>query len=713
VDVVAWLRELGLERYEPAFRENEIDWEVLPELTEADLEKLGLLLGPRKKLLKATAELSGKPIALSPEAAPPPRPLRPEAERRQLTVLFCDLVDSTALSARLDPEQMREVIRAYQIGVGEVVRRWEGHIAKYMGDGVLAYFGWPQAHEDDAERAVRAGLELVQTVATLRPAASPVLQLRVGIATGHVVVGDLGGQETPDKDAVVGETPNLASRLQSLAEPGSIVISQATRRLVGAVFELDDLGPQRLKGFAEPLATWRVSGQSKAEGRFEARHTTGLTPLVGREEELSLLLRRWEQVKDGEGQVVLIPGEPGIGKSRLVREVRERLAGEPHIRLLYQCSPHHTTGPLHPVIEQLEHAAGFERDDPPEAKLDKLEALLGRGTDRLDEAVPLIAALLGFPSAHQYPLPELTPERQKQRTMEMLVDQLEGLTAGQPVLMVYEDIHWIDPSTLELLGLVTERIQGLPVLGIITFRPEFALPWAGQPHVSALPLTRLGRRAGVALVKSVVGAKALPDEVSSQIVGKTDGVPLFVEELTKTVLESGLLKDAGDRYELSGPLPPLAIPTTLHDSLLARLDRLAPVKEVAQMGAAIGREFPHELLAAVADRPEDQLNAALDRLVASELVFQRGSPPNATYTSSTPWSRTPLTAPSSNRAASSSTPASRKSSKNSPPKQPRASPNCLPTIAPRPVLSSRQSTTGTRPGAKQWRTRQWSKQPSN
>jgi class 3 adenylate cyclase/predicted ATPase len=631
MDMAAWLRELGLERYEPAFRDNEIDWEVLPELTEADLEKIGLPLGTRKKLLKAIAQLPGKTIAPSPEAAPPPRPVRPEAERRQLTVLFCDLVGSTELSARLDPEEMREVIGTYQAHVAEVVRRWDGHVAKYMGDGALAYFGWPQAHEDGAERAVRAGLELVQTIAALRPATSSALQVRIGIATGDVVVGDLGSQEASDKDAVVGETPNLASRLQSLAEPGSVVISQATRRLVGAVFELDDLGPQRLKGFAEPLAVWRVSGESKAEGRFEARHRTGLTPLVGRDEELSLLLRRWKQVKDGERQVVLLSGEPGIGKSRLVREVRERLAGEPHIRLLYQCSPHHTTSPLHPVIEQLEHAAGFERDDPPEAKLDKLEALLARGTDRLDEAVPLIAALLSIPIGDRYTLPELTPERQKQRTMEMLADQLDGLTAGQPVLMVYEDTHWIDPSTLELLGLVTERIRGLPVLGIITFRPEFQPPWSAQPYVSTLALTRLGRREGAAMVDQVVGDKALPDEVAAQIIAKTDGVPLFVEELTKTVLESGLLRDAGNRWELAGALPPLAIPATLHDSLLARLDRLVPVKEVAQIGAALGREFSHALLATVADRPEPELRGALDQLVASELMFRRGVPPEATY----------------------------------------------------------------------------------
>ena len=489
------------------------------------------------------------------------------------------------------------------------------------------------------------------------------LRARVGIATGVVVVGDLIGEGAAREEAVVGEVPNLAARLQGLAASGAVVIGEGTRRLVGGLFELDDLGPRRLKGFAEPLAAWRVMGEGRAEGRFEARQNARLTPLVGRDEELALLVRRWRQVQGGEGQVVLLSGEPGIGKSRLVRELRERLEGEPHIRLLYQCSPHHATSPLHPVIAQLERAAGFERDDSPEARLVKLEALLARGTDRLDQAVPLIAALLGLPTEDRPALPELTPQRQKQLTLQALVEQLDGLAAAQPVLLAYEDMHWSDPTTQELLGLTIERVHRLPVLAIITFRPEFTPPWPAQPHVSALALSRLGRREGAALVERVVRDKALPQEIAAQIVAKTDGVPLFVEELTKTVLESGLLSDAGDHYELSGPLPPLAIPSTLHDSLLARLDRLAPVKEIAQIGAALGREFSHALLAAVADRAEPELQAALDQLVASELVFRRGAPPDVTYSSSTPWSRTPPTAPSLSPAASNSMPASSRSSK--------------------------------------------------
>ena len=633
VDVSRWLAEQGLGHHAGAFAENGIAGDILRELTDADLKGLGLNLGDRKRLLKAIAALDAETTQVRTETADPTAtPAVPrEAERRQLTVLFCDLVGSTELATRLDPEDMGVVMSAYHRATAAVIERFDGHVARYLGDGVLAYFGWPRAHEDDAERAVRAGLELVEAVAQLELHTEMRLQARVGIATGQVVVGDLVGKGAARDEAVVGETPNLAARLQALAAPQSVVIGQATRRLLGGLFELDDLGPQRLKGFAHPLAVWGVSGEASAVGRFEARQTTGLTQLVGREEEIALLLRRWEQVRDGEGQVVLLSGEPGIGKSRIVREMLERLAGERHLRFMHQCSPYHQTSPLRPVVEHLERGAGFARDDPPKVKLDKLETLLARGTDRLDEAVPPVAALLGVPTGGRYPPLELTPERQKQRTLEALLDQLAGLAAEQPVLAVYEDVHWIDPTTQELLGLAIERVPRLPVLLLIVFRPEFSPPWSGQPHVSSLALTRMGRRDGALMVDRVVGEKSLPAEVIAQIVAKTDGVPLFLEELTKAVLESGLLTDAGDRYELTGPLPPLAIPATLHDSLMARLDRLASVKEIAQLGAVIGHEFSHALVAAAADRREEQLRAALDQLVASELVFRRGTSPNATY----------------------------------------------------------------------------------
>jgi predicted ATPase len=454
----------------------------------------------------------------------------------------------------------------------------------------------------------------------------------VGVATGQVVVGDLVGEGAARDEAVVGETPNLAARLQTLAAPESVVISQATRRLLGGLFDLEDLGPKSLKGFADPLTAWRVEGEGRCQGRFEARQIAGLTPLVGREEEIALLLSRWQRASDGEGQVVLLSGEPGIGKSRIVREVRERLAGKPHLRLIHQCSPYHQTSPLRPVVEHLERAAGFARDDPPKVKLDKVETLLARGTHKLDQAVPLVAALLGIPTRERYPELGLTAQRQKQLTLKALLDQLEGLAAQRPALIVHEDVHWVDPITKELLGLTIERIPHLSVLMIITFRPEFAPPWPGGPHVSTLALSRLGPDDGAAIINRVCGDKALPAEVSAQIVAKTDGVPLFLEELTKAVLESGLLSNAGDHYELAGPLPPLAIPATLHDSLMARLDRVASVREIAQLGAVIGREFSCSLLAAVAERSADQLRSALDQLVASELVLRRGTTPSATYT---------------------------------------------------------------------------------
>ncbi|MGH6912469.1 MAG: AAA family ATPase, partial [Geminicoccales bacterium] len=424
---------------------------------------------------------------------------------------------------------------------------------------------------------------------------------------------------------MVGETPNLAARLQSMAEPDMVVIAQRTRHLLGSLFELSDLGLHALKGFAEPLRAWAVVGEGQAESRFEAMHGTILTPLVGREHELGILLERWSWASEGDGQVVLLAGEPGIGKSRMIRALREQLGDGTYI-LSHYGSPYHQNSSLHPVIACLQRAAKLDRSEPPERQLDKLEALLARSAADLDEALPLIGSLLSLPYETRYPPLTLSPQRQKQRVLEVLVDQIEALTRDRPVLALFEDAHWIDPSTLEFLGLVIERAQRLRALVVVTFRPEFTPPWSTQAHATLLPLNRLGRRQGAAMVEGLSGGQSLPPEIRDEIVAKTDGVPLFLEELTKAVLESGLLGDAQ-----TGPLPPLAIPATLHDSLMARLDRLAPVKEVAQIGAAIGREFSYQLLAAVAPLAERNLQEVLQQLIDAELVFRRGSPPEATY----------------------------------------------------------------------------------
>jgi predicted ATPase len=479
---------------------------------------------------------------------------------------------------------------------------------------------------------VRAGLGLVDAVGKVTIPGGETLFARVGIATGGVVVGELIGEGAAQENAVVGETPNLAARLQTLAEPGTVVIAANTQRLLGGLFELVDLAPQRLKGFAEPLNAYRVEGKSHGEDRFEALRGHRLTPLVGREQELGVLLDRFERAQEGEGQVVLLGGEPGIGKSRIVHALRGRLANQAYIPLSGYCSPYHTYSALYPVIGLLERAAGFERQDPPAVALAKIEALLALGTRELKEAVPLIAELLGIPVGEKYPRLNLTPERQKQRTLEVLVDQVAGLAREQPVLAICEDAHWIDPTTLEVFGLLVEHVQRLPVLFLITHRPEFDPHWNSYTHVMQLSLTRLTRGHGAAMLDRITGGKALPPEVVDQILVRTDGVPLFVEELTTTVLESGRLADAGDHYELAGPLAPIPIPTTLHDSLMARLDRLAPIKEVAQIGAVIGREFAHEQLAAVSRFSDGQLTVALDQLVESGLIFRRGTPPDATYT---------------------------------------------------------------------------------
>jgi class 3 adenylate cyclase/predicted ATPase len=634
MDVTAWLRGLGLERYEQAFRDNEIGEKVLSSLTAEDLTDLGVtLVGHRRRLLDAIVALGA--VATAPAsaavgtAAAPDTPIQRDAERRQLTVMLCDLVGSTALSARLDPEDLREVIGAYHRAVADLITEAGGFVAKYIGDGVLAYFGYPRAHEHDAEHAVRAGLALVEAAPKLTTAAGAPLQVRVGIATGLVVVGDLIGAGAAQEQAVVGETPNLAERLQALAEPGAVVIADSTRRLLGNLFELKDLAATDLKGIAGPARAWAALRASSVGSRFDALHTTGLTALVGREEESELLLRRWSRAKTGEGQVVLLSGEAGIGKSRLTAALLERLASEPHTRLRYFCSPQRTDSAFHPIIGQMERAAGLAYDDKPQAKLDKLDAVLAQ-TPTSPQDAALFAEMLSLPNDGRYPALELAAEQRRQRTLEALMSQLAGLARRQPVLTIFEDVHWVDPTSLEVLGRTVDRIKTLPALLIVTFRPEFNAPWVGQSHVTSLTLNRLGEREAAAIIARLVGSKALPADVMAEIVERTDGIPLFVEEMTKAVLEAES-EGAARRTIAAVPSPALAVPASLHASLMARLDRLGPAKEVAQIGSAIGREFSHPLLASVARKPEAELGSALDRLVQAGLLSRQGVPPQASY----------------------------------------------------------------------------------
>jgi predicted ATPase/class 3 adenylate cyclase len=616
--VAAWLEKLGLSEYAERFAEHRIDFTVLRDLTDQDLKELGIVLGDRRKLLRAIAEMNqaGRSGTSAAPAA------QDAAERRQLTVMFCDLVGSTALSTELDPEDLRDIIGAYHRCCAATVESHGGFVAKYMGDGVLVYFGYPRAHEHDAERAVRAALVLSDAVPKLATAAPSPLRVRLGIATGVVVVGDLIGSGEVQERGVVGETPNLAARLQAIAEPGAVVIAESTRRLIGNLFEVQDLGAKDLKGIPGPVRAWSVLRASSVESRFEALHAANATALVGREKEIDLLLQRWASAKNGDGQAVVLSGEAGIGKSRLTAALLDRLAAEPLARLRYFCSPQHTDSAFYPVIAQMESAAGFLREDASRARLDKLDRLLAQ-TPTPAEHAALFAEMLSLPNDGRYPASALTPPQRRQKTFEALVARIAASARHIPLLIVFEDAHWSDPTTLEVLSLAIERLASQRVLLIVTFRPEFTPSWGRPPHVTFLAIERLGRSDVGAIIDRVVGAKVLPADVRHDILERADGIPLFVEEMTKAVLEA--------KYESAARRTAAAVPASLHASLMARLDRLGPAKEVAQIGAAIGREFSHGLLASVARRPDAELAAALDRLLAAGLLFRQGEAPNASY----------------------------------------------------------------------------------
>ncbi|AXI43257.1 adenylate/guanylate cyclase domain-containing protein [Sulfitobacter sp. SK011] len=635
-DIQSWLAELGLEKYGPAFAEAEIQFSDLVDLTEEDLKEVGLPVGPRRRAssaIRAMAE-NDMPAAIGIANDSTEEPQHQEqldtssnAERRHLTVMFVDLVGSTEMATRFDAEDMRNVITGYQNTVAGVVSRYEGFVAKFMGDGVMCYFGWPRAGEDDAERAVRAGLAIINSVRTTTAPDGTALATRIGVATGVVIVGDLIGSGATQEAAVVGETPNLAARLQGVAGPNQLVLPSETRRLLGSTYKLTSIGAQELKGVGTPVEAFVVEGEAVQESRFAARQSGTLTPIVGRDREIELMLERWALARSGQGQMVIVSGEAGIGKSRITRAVIDEVAKNDHTRITYQCSPYHADSAFYPVIQQFSFAAGFTSADGLDTRLDKLEALLGQDP----ETLKLITPMMGLDGTARYGALDLTPTQQRAHTMKTLAKLLVQQSQDRPVLLVYEDLHWIDPTSLELLDLLLDTVADQKIMILATARPSFEYGFGGHPIVTRFALNRLGKDQIGDIVAKLTGGKALPDEIMAIIAQRTDGVPLFVEELTKTILESGALKEDGDRLVLDGPLSTIAIPTTLHDSLMARLDRLQPIKEVAQTAACIGREFSHGLLAQISLLPEAELTEALGGLIAAELIYRRGLPPEATY----------------------------------------------------------------------------------
>lgn len=640
-EIGEWLDLIGLGHYRAVFARNDIDADTLPELTDADLERLGLSLGHRKRLLRALAEIAGKGPAPADapaiEAAPTgARSERIEsAERRQLTVMFCDLVGSTELSARLDPEELRAVVRAYQETAVAVIARFEGHVAQYLGDGLLTYFGYPRAHEDDAQRAVRAGLGIVEAIRVLNHRLDQnlrvALAVRIGIHTGLAVVGEMGAGQRHEQLAL-GETPNVAARLQAQAAPNCVLIGGVTRRLISGTFDLESLGMVSVKGLPGPVPAWRVLGESDAESRFAAMRAPSRAGIIGREAELAWLRDKWDRVRSGHGQAVLVSGEAGIGKSRLAEAFGEEIGATPHLRLHYQSSLYHASSALYPVIRHIERAAGIALVTSPKRKLGRLRALLRQAGAIDEENVSAIAELLSIAPPEGHASVEPNPRRRKVRALAALIDQLTRLARRQPILALLEDAHWIDRTTQELLDRLLRPLADLPVLLLITCRPEFTPSWSGRDHVTWLSLSRLDRQESRAMIRQVAGEKSLPPQVLDEILEKSDGVALFVEELTRAVLESGLLREDTDCWHLAAPLLPRTIPPTLQDSLMARLDRLGWAKEIAQTAAALGREFSGGLLGAVSDLAPERLQEGLQRITEAGLLLRRGLDPEATYT---------------------------------------------------------------------------------
>jgi len=604
-----WLEKLGAPEYAQRFAENDVDWSVLPYLTDQDLKELGVSLGHRRKMLASIAELAEKPPGRPDNR--PERKTEESAERRQITVLFCDLVGSTALSSTVDPEVLSVLIRRYQDACAGVISRFGGFVAKFMGDGVLAYFGFPRAFEDAAERAVRAALAIGAQIGRIECPSDVVLQTRIGIATGLVVVGEIVGTGTAQERTIVGETPNLAARLQALAEPDTILVSESTRNLLGALFDLEKTGEHELKGFGRPVPAWCVRGEATDESRFTAIRAGGRFPLVGRANEMGLLLDRWRLARSGEGQIVMLIGEPGIGKSHLVSAFQSALAGEPHMRIQLQCSPYYSASALFPVIKHLSRAAHFAAENSPGAKIEKLNALFARRVASDPLALPLLADLLSIAETSQQVPASLNPAQRKAALLALLADEIADRSEREPVLLILEDAHWVDATTLELITRLADSIVRARLLILATARPDFTPPWQTRPHSTLLTLGRLGRADCAELVASIAVEHSLSPDTVATIIARTDGVPLFVEELTKNVIE------------LAGQ-DSVAVPATLKDSLMARLDRLGEAREVAQIAAVIGRQFPLAILEAVVPKSGTALEAALDSLVAAGIFLPEG-----------------------------------------------------------------------------------------